>query len=215
MCGAKGRRMSTIQNPRTNIVAAIDYSEFSAPVVEQAIAIARRCRPSEVHFLHVNRARGEDEEGQEGRRFELLEWLGARLPAEEGALDGVAITAHEAIGEPWQVITKMAADLGSDLVILGTHGRKGLDRLLMGSVAEAVSRECTCSVYVVRRHPVEDRSGSVAPGCPLCVDARIQSQGSVRWCADHAHQNGSHHALYDRGIARWLRDSLFEGVAAR
>jgi nucleotide-binding universal stress UspA family protein len=207
--------MSTSQITNTNIVAAIDYSEFSAPVVEQAIALARRCRPSEIHFLHVNHARGEDADGQEGRRFELLEWLGARLPEEEGALDGVTITAHEVIGEPAQVIAKVAADLKSDLVILGTHGRKGLGRLLMGSVAEAVSRECSCSVYVVRRHPREDGLGDVAPACPVCVDARIQSQGSVRWCADHAHENGNHHAFYDRGIARWVRESLFEGRGAR
>jgi nucleotide-binding universal stress UspA family protein len=207
--------MSLSQIPRTNILAAIDYSEFSPPVVEQAIALAQRCRPSEVHFLHVNHARGEDEDGQEGRRFELLEWLGARLPEEEGALDGVIITAHEVIGEPSLAITQMAAELKSDLVILGTHGRRGLERLLLGSVAEAVSRECPCSVYVVRRQPRADELTGAAPGCPVCVDARIQSQGSVRCCADHTYLTGSHHALYDRGIARWVRESLFEGIGAR
>jgi nucleotide-binding universal stress UspA family protein len=43
-----------------------------------------------------------------------------------------------------------ARDAGIDLIVMGTHGRTGLERLLMGSVAERVLREAPCSVLVVK-----------------------------------------------------------------
>ena len=76
--------MSTTHAYRSNIIlAAVDFSDSSTAVVEQAMAVAQRRRPVELHFLHVDQSRKDDEEGREYRRFELLEWLGARLPQEE------------------------------------------------------------------------------------------------------------------------------------
>jgi nucleotide-binding universal stress UspA family protein len=200
--------MSTSHIARSHILAAIDYSECSTPVVEQAVAIARRCQPSELHFLHVNHSRNEDADGQEGRRFELLEWLGARLPQEEDALDGVSVIAHEAIGEPWRVIVQTASDLASDLVVMGTHGRVGLQRIMLGSVAEAVSRNCGCSVHVVRQKVHPNLLGALEPPCPLCVQTRLDSQGNVLWCHDHTRLNRRQHAFYQRGLASWVRQSI-------
>jgi len=53
-------------------------------------------------------------------------------------------------GDPATEIVKHAAAAGSDAIILGTHGRSGVDRLLMGSVAERVMRDAPCSVTVVK-----------------------------------------------------------------
>ena len=47
-------------------------------------------------------------------------------------------------------ILRVAHETGCDLIVLGTHGRTGLSRLLMGSVAEQVIRKATCSVLVVK-----------------------------------------------------------------
>ncbi len=56
-------------------------------------------------------------------------------------------------GEPGSVIIRVAAEEHFDLIVMGTHGRKGFERLVMGSVAERVVRQAACPVLTVR---VED-----------------------------------------------------------
>jgi nucleotide-binding universal stress UspA family protein len=53
-------------------------------------------------------------------------------------------------GDPAGEISRYAADAGIDVIVIGTHGRTGVDRLVMGSVAERVMREAKCSVLVVK-----------------------------------------------------------------
>ncbi len=54
------------------------------------------------------------------------------------------------LGEPRSVILDTAKAWGADLIVLGSHGRRGLDRLLLGSVSESVAIHANCSVEVVR-----------------------------------------------------------------
>ena len=53
-------------------------------------------------------------------------------------------------GDPATEVVRYARDASMDVVVMGTHGRTGLERLLMGSVAEKVLREAPCSVLVVK-----------------------------------------------------------------
>jgi nucleotide-binding universal stress UspA family protein len=53
-------------------------------------------------------------------------------------------------GDPATEIVRYAADAGIDVIVMGTHGRTDVDRLLMGSVAEKVMRDAPCSVLVVK-----------------------------------------------------------------
>jgi nucleotide-binding universal stress UspA family protein len=53
-------------------------------------------------------------------------------------------------GDPAAEIVRYARESGIDQIVLGTHGRTGVERLLMGSVAERVMREAPCSVLVVK-----------------------------------------------------------------
>jgi nucleotide-binding universal stress UspA family protein len=63
-----------------------------------------------------------------------------------------AITVEHRLeqGDPATAILEIAKETGSDLIALGTHGRTGLGRLLMGSVAEKVVRGATCPVLTVK-----------------------------------------------------------------
>jgi len=54
------------------------------------------------------------------------------------------------LGDPKHVILDEAAQWGADLIVVGSHGRKGFDRLMMGSVSEAVAMHARCSVEVIR-----------------------------------------------------------------
>jgi universal stress protein A len=55
------------------------------------------------------------------------------------------------VGVPGLEITRLAEEEKADLIVMGTHGRTGLKRLLMGSVAEAVVRRATCPVLTLRQ----------------------------------------------------------------
>ena len=59
------------------------------------------------------------------------------------------------VGDPKGVILDTAKDWGAQLIILGSHGRRGIDRFLMGSVSETVAVHANCSVRVVRPRPNE------------------------------------------------------------
>ncbi|HYL27153.1 MAG TPA: universal stress protein, partial [Candidatus Nitrosotalea sp.] len=53
-------------------------------------------------------------------------------------------------GRPWEAIHEAAREVGADLIVMGTHGRKGFAHFLMGSVAEVVLRESQRPVLIVR-----------------------------------------------------------------
>jgi hypothetical protein len=69
----------------------------------------------------------------------------------------------------------------------------------MGSVAEAVSRHCGCSVLVVRRKSHDKPVLELEAPCGVCAEARVKSQGGQLWCHDHVEQHERRFAFYDRG----------------
>jgi nucleotide-binding universal stress UspA family protein len=65
-------------------------------------------------------------------------------------------------GDPRDMIHRTAQELGVDLIVMGTHGRRGLTRALLGSVAESVVRSAPCAVLTVRLKEAIDRDRSAA-----------------------------------------------------
>jgi nucleotide-binding universal stress UspA family protein len=63
---------------------------------------------------------------------------------------GVKVTTELRQGAAWREIDQAAVDLKADLIVLGTHGRRGLARALLGSVAEKIVRTAACPVLTVR-----------------------------------------------------------------
>jgi nucleotide-binding universal stress UspA family protein len=83
------------------------------------------------------------------------------------ALDGIGLqaTSHLRAGDPAQEIISVADDRGADLIVTGTRGLGGIDRLLLGSVARNVITHARCSVLVLRerteaRQPVSSSGGT-------------------------------------------------------
>ncbi len=60
---------------------------------------------------------------------------------------------HLVVGDPATEIVRLAEEQGADMIVMGTHGRTGLSRLLMGSVAEAVVRRANCPVMTYKQPP--------------------------------------------------------------
>ena len=63
---------------------------------------------------------------------------------------GLKATGTVEEGDAKSTILEAAKDWPADLIVLGSHGRKGLEHFLMGSVSEAVARHAACSVEIVR-----------------------------------------------------------------
>jgi nucleotide-binding universal stress UspA family protein len=67
--------------------------------------------------------------------------------------DAVPMQVNVAMGKPAEEILRVAREEGVDLIVMGTHGRTGLRHLLLGSVAEEVTRHAPCPVFTVRSGP--------------------------------------------------------------
>ena len=65
-------------------------------------------------------------------------------------IKGIAVETHLMEGGPAGAIVDFARQAGADLIVIGSHGRTGLSRLLMGSIAEQVVRNATCPVLTIK-----------------------------------------------------------------
>lgn len=75
----------------------------------------------------------------------LLREHGAGAPA------GIVIEPRVLTGRPADTVCDVAKELGAEQIVVGSHGRRGLERLLLGSVAERIIRLAECPVLVVKR----------------------------------------------------------------
>ena len=141
------------------ILLAIDDSKFSRAATEVIIAQFKP-KETEVRVLHVIEPLPVYPDGQawgygsefvpvsEEERKEAEELVARSSQALNNA--GFKVTTAIKQGSPKVIIIDLAKEWPADLIVLGSHGRKGLDRFLMGSVSEAVARHAHCSVLIVR-----------------------------------------------------------------
>lgn len=87
-----------------------------------------------------------------GQREERLKEAKASVAAASKVLQagGFAVTTRVVEADPRTAILDIAAESGANLIVVGSHGRKGLKKFLLGSVAESVARHSSCSVLIVR-----------------------------------------------------------------
>ena len=122
------------------ILYATDFSSYSNQAYFHAVALAEN-HGAQLTILYVYNERGSDEDRAHWReQLEQIRPVNPGIPVRHVFLEG----------DPATEIVRHARESGIDLIVMGTHGRTGLERLLMGSVAEKVMREATCSVLVVK-----------------------------------------------------------------
>ena len=149
---AKGQAMSwTITRP---VVVPFDFSEYSIQAVRKAIEIAGDS--SLVRCLHVLPFITPTEPGvvwglvdDEERLKHALESMQQQLPER----DFGKLQIDVRLGDPGSVVADRAKELDAELIVIGSHGRSGIARLMLGSVAERVVRLASCPVLVVKLHP--------------------------------------------------------------
>jgi len=143
-----------------NILVPIDFSECSKQALRYALPLARQHQavltllyvvPPGYHageyggidFFQVEMAM------RQGGEREL-----EKLAAEE-VRGAVPVRPRVQVGSPAREIVETARDLPADLIVISTHGRTGLNHVLLGSVAEHVVQRAPCPVFVVREREHE------------------------------------------------------------
>ena len=96
---------------------------------------------------------------------------------------------HTRIGDPAAAILGAARDVQAEMIIVGTHSKKGVRRLLLGSVSEKIVREADCPVLVLREltYGVESAGLQPEPPCGHCLSTRANTNGQSWWCSEHDH----------------------------
>jgi nucleotide-binding universal stress UspA family protein len=120
--------------------------------------------------------------------------------AERGGKVSGRIVSHVRMDNPGIGIAQLASDLKAKLIVLGTHGRRGLARILMGSVAETTVRYARCPVLVV---PSIEQANEVKiePPCPECLRARAAPGSKELWCAQHRERHGRRHTYHQTSLS--------------
>ncbi len=132
----------------TKILYPTDFSSHSTQAYFHALALAEKHKASLTIMYVYAPAFGTPEvhgKGAEDRiywreQLEQIRPVNSKIPVHHVFVEG----------DPASQIVRYAADAGIDLIVMGTHGRTGVERLLMGSVAEKVMRDAHCSVLVVK-----------------------------------------------------------------
>ena len=142
------------------IVVATDFSEASDPAFSKAVDLARACgaKLTVVHVLPGVEPVGIDGYMPVGMYETMKDALIAdarsRLDAQVKRADEAGVRSEGRLleGIPAEQIVLLAGEQQADLVVLGTHGRHGLARVFMGSVATRVVSTAACPVLTVRFH---------------------------------------------------------------
>jgi nucleotide-binding universal stress UspA family protein len=200
------------------IVVGTDYSTHAEKALRAAYEQARRCAPAELHVCHVSLASAAvgaelaapgpfpvafgglgalpvlslDE--QKAQLVKYLDQLIATLPDFRDAQ--VRVFAHVLLDAPTFGVTGLASTLEANLIVVGSHGRHGVARWLLGSVAEAVVRQANCPVLVVPPEPEALKVPSIEPPCPDCVATRKSSANQELWCERHREHHGRRHTYH-------------------
>lgn len=141
-----------------HVVVAYDFSAPADAALDRAVALASRAPEHALHFvtvLHPTRGLGLDADVEVDYRYaekiqqdlltRLTEIFAATAPEKE-----VHFFVHVLIGDAVAEILATAEDVGADLIVVGSHGRTGVRRMMLGSISESIVRGAGCAVIVAR-----------------------------------------------------------------
>ncbi len=184
------------------VLVGIDFSDHSSDVLRAAADIAAPAG-SELHLVHVlplppGGTLGASRADRELRFATDLDRFRKELDrfAVEVESSVKRLAGHLRVGPPDVEIAQLASDIGADLIVVGTHGRRGLDRLLLGSVAGSLVRHAPCPVLTWRPKSVPVWN-QIAPPCTDCLTVQRETGRATLWCERHSQHHARAHTYYE------------------
>ncbi|RKT22678.1 nucleotide-binding universal stress UspA family protein [Paraburkholderia sp. RAU2J] len=150
----------------TRILVAVDGSNTSRRAFEAALALAKSNGAVLRPFYVVENtpmyfeAPGYDPSILRNRLIEEGRELRAEFTqtmAEQGVKGDPAVSEASSLGDVSDIVLKAAAEFDADLLVMGTHGRRGFQRLILGSVAERCVRQATIPVLLIPSAAGQDK----------------------------------------------------------
>jgi nucleotide-binding universal stress UspA family protein len=144
-------------NPNVRILVPVDGSEYSLRALDFAIGFASELHGEIIICNVIDLARAATMSGGEAQLvvgcLKELQTEGAAILADaaDHVANRVPVSTRTAQGSPIAEIERLATEIKPSFVVIGSHGRTGLNRLVMGSVAEGVVRSSPVPVMVVPR----------------------------------------------------------------
>lgn len=135
----------------TRVLVPLDFSEFSRKSLSECSRVLSGQHTREIHFLYVWRPPSDGVTWPDPEE-EFQQQLSA-FTCDCPPIGDSNVFRHVACGHPAMSICEFARDHECDLIVISTHGRTGLKRMLMGSTAEQVVRHAPCAVVVLRGTP--------------------------------------------------------------
>ncbi|MGA2934893.1 MAG: universal stress protein [Methanomicrobiales archaeon] len=135
------------------ILIATDGSEKNQPAVRKGLEIARECGSTlyAIYVIDETPFTSAQAEVSTADVYTRLKDEGERaIEQVKGIADGVKVETRILSGRPAHVITEFALKNKVDLIVVGSQGKSGLERLLLGSIAESIIRMADCMVLVVK-----------------------------------------------------------------
>jgi nucleotide-binding universal stress UspA family protein len=170
----------------SRILCPMDFSDLSRRALRHA-AILARWYGAELHVLHVAPAMPtlwgvaptlgpfSPESPTADAEISMREAVRPAVAA------GLSVVAEVRQGEPTRSILDYAAARASDLVVMGTHGRGGFERLVLGSVTEKVLRKAACPVLTVCHGEAPDADGAPFKRIVCAVDFTPASERGLAY----------------------------------
>ena len=145
-----------------HLLIASDGSELAVRAAQRGLELLGR--PERLTLLSVvSHMPTMDTSGAEGVMYSPetdqallnveLDHANEELAETARALHDIAVDKRVEIGDAATTICAIAEELGVDVIVVGSHGRKGVSRLVLGSTSEHVVRNAPCPVLVVREQP--------------------------------------------------------------
>ena len=148
------------------IVVGVDLEQAGDEAIRASLVRQAEVAELTLHFVfavdpsNLPDAFGEDEfdrdEDAVARAHTLVEQRVARIASRIGVASAGARAVHATLGKPAALLLDMCTRHEAELLVVGTHGRRGLERMVLGSVAETLVRDAPCDVLVAR--PTATRS---------------------------------------------------------
>ena len=185
------------------IVIAVAFDATTHHVLREGFRLSGRRSGCELHAVHAVSDSGSVADTEQ-RMIDATEELNEHLEALWGEAAERRVMGHIRAGKPVDTILQVAVDVNADLLVVGTHQRAGIERLLVGSTAESVLHKACCPVLVAlpKDYRGEAQTPGIEPPCNECLVTRALGDHAPYWCERHSKRYAAPHLYVPRDEGR-------------
>ncbi len=175
---------------RFRVVVGYDFSSQATLAIDRAIWLSQGFEAAELHVVSATKGNRTNPDfpadvAGDALRAILKDEVEHRLAAVRPP--SVLSFIHVRPEPGADAVLGVANEIRADLIIVGTHSKKGLAKVVLGSVSQAVVAQARCSVLIEREQDYQTVEATIEPPCARCLNTRRETEGKQWWCEFHDH----------------------------